>query len=145
MVTISDKSVIRLHPLERQVLEKLLTLTERELSAHDLQTLEIQLAQAIILSREMTGHGFYTRFFAGENCPRLPEKKSFWFGSVYADVPRLRHGAGFHLYIKEGAIDQLEGFCFDGHWPDPWPGQYDESEIYEVSEMPRSGKLETNQ
>jgi hypothetical protein len=42
MLTISDKSVIRLHPLERQVLEGLLTLTDGDLSVEDLSILKIQ-------------------------------------------------------------------------------------------------------
>src|SRR5712691_8555504 len=98
MVVISDKSVIRLHPLERQVLDKLLALTDRELSVSDLKILKIQLRHAIILSREMTGHGFYTRFLVAESALRLPNR-SFWFGSVVADVPGLEHSAGFQLYI----------------------------------------------
>jgi hypothetical protein len=136
MVTISDKSMIRLHPLERQVLEKLLTLTDRDLSVADLNILETQLETAIILSRKMTGHGFYTDFLVDKNIVRLPKEKPFWFGAVGADVPGLNHGAGFHLYIKAGTVSTLEGFCYDGHWPDPWPGRYDESEKYEISEIP---------
>jgi len=144
MVTISYESVIRLHPLERQVLDKLLALTDRELSVSDLKILTIQLGHAIILSREMTGHGFYTRFFVAESALRLPNHHSLWFGAVHADLPALSHGAGFQLYIKDGAVNELEGFSYDGPWPDPWPGQFDESHTYEVSEMPRSEKVETN-
>jgi hypothetical protein len=133
MVTISQNSVIRLHPLERQVLETLLASTDRELTPSDLKTLRLQLRQAIILSREMTGHGFYTRFLVAESATRLPNHRSFWFGSVTADVPGLDYGAGFQLYIKDGAANELEGFSYDGPWPDPWPGEYEETKNYEVS------------
>ena len=142
MLTISDKSAIRLHPLERQVLEKLFIKTDTELSLQDLNALEMQLKAAIILSREMTGHGFYTKFLTAENVLHLPGKQSLWLGAVSADVPGLNRGAGFQLHIKEGAVSQLEGFSFDGHWPDPWPGKYDESETYNVSDIPTSRNLE---
>jgi hypothetical protein len=66
VLTISDKSAIRLHPLERQVLEKLFIKTDTELSPQDLNALEMQLKAAIILSREMTGHGFYTKFLRAD-------------------------------------------------------------------------------
>jgi hypothetical protein len=86
----------------------------------------------------MTGHGFYTKFLPLKNVRSLPGKQSLWFGSVSADVPELHHGAGFQLYIDEGAVSQLEGFSFDGPWPDPWPGRYDESIMYNISNIPRS-------
>ncbi len=143
MITISAKSVIKLHPLERQVLDTLLTLADRKLSICDLKLLSIQLRHAIILSREMTGHGFYTRFSIGEGALRLPNHQSFWFGTVSADIPGLEHGAGFQLYIKDGAASELEGFCYLGPWPDPWPGQIDESQIYDVYALPRFENQET--
>jgi hypothetical protein len=138
MLTISDKSAIRLHPLERQVVEKLFTKTDTELSVQEINILEMQFETAIILSRKMTGHGFYTKFLTVKNVPPLPGKQTLWFGAVSADVPGLNHGAGFQLYIEEGAVSLLEGFCYDGHWPDPWPGKYDESVIYNVSDILRS-------
>jgi hypothetical protein len=115
VLTISDKSAIRLHPLERQVLEKLFTKTDTELSVQDLNVLEMQLKAAIILSREMTGHGFYTKFLTAENVLHLPGKQSLWLGTVSADVPGLNGGAGFQLHIKEGAVSQLEGFSFGNY------------------------------
>ena len=134
MTIISAKSVIRLHPLERQVLEALLASTDRELTVSDLKLLNIQLRDAIILSREMTGVGFYTRFCVPESALRLPNHHSLWFGFVSADIPGLTYGAGFQLYIKDGAVNELEGYSFnpDEPWPDPWPGQVDESETYNV-------------
>ncbi len=143
MVTISDKSVIKLHPLERQVLEKLLGLTDRELMVNELKLLKIQLRHAIILSRKMTGHGFYTEFFIAESALRLPNRHSLWFGNVNANVPGLKKGAGFQLYIEDGALNVLEGFSYEGPWPDPWPGEFDEAQTYEVSEQPRLQKLGT--
>jgi hypothetical protein len=145
MLTISDRSVIRLHPLERQVLDGLLTTTDQELSVSDLEILRVQMRDAIILSREMTGHGFYTKFMVSENALRLPNRQSLWFGAVCANVPSLNYRAGFHLYSKDGAVDQLEGFSYDGPWPDPWPADFDEARGYGVSQIRRSEKPGTNQ
>lgn len=132
MMIISDKTVIGLHPLERQVLDRLLALTDKDLSSCDLDILRRQFETAIILSRKITGHGFYTEFHIPDGVMRLSNNRTLWFGTAYADLPGLNHGAGFHLYIKDGAVDTLEGFCFDEHWPDPWPGQGDGSETYEI-------------
>jgi hypothetical protein len=132
VLTISDKSAIRLHPLERQVLEKLFTQTDTGLSVQDLNSLKFQFRAAIILNRKMTGHGFYTEFLCAKNVPRLIGKQSLWLGGISADIPEMSMGAGFQLYIKEGAVNLLEGFSYDGYWPDPWPAKYDESETYEV-------------
>src|SRR5436309_11061926 len=90
MVTISDTSAIRLHPLERQVLDKVLASTDRELSVSDLKILKIQLRHAIILSREMTGHGFYTRFSVAESALRLPNHRGGERRS-----PRIESRCGF--------------------------------------------------
>jgi hypothetical protein len=132
MLSISDETVIRLHPLERDALDALLALTDKEFSPRDLGILRRQFGMAIILTRKMTGHGFYTEFGVPENVTRLADNRSFWFGTVYAEVPGLAQGAGFQLHIKDGAADTLEGFCFDEHWPDPWPGQYSEAETYSI-------------
>ena len=85
----------------------------------------------------MTGCGFYTEFHVAESAPRILDVRSLWFGSAHAQIPGLKDGAGFVLHIGDGAIDQLEGFSYDDeYWPDPWPGVYDELEIYGVSASP---------
>jgi len=39
------------------------------------------------------------------------------FGDVAAQVPGLKHDAGFLLFIKDGYIDFLEAYTYDEPWP----------------------------
>lgn len=133
MLKISDKTVIKLHPLERQVLEEILSTPAEGLTTEDLKVLEQQFGTAIILSRKMTGHGFFTMFLPDKDTPRLANKKSFWFTGKNINItklPGVPTGTGYQLHIKDGAIDELEGFAYAEPWPDPWPGQYDEEQKY---------------
>jgi hypothetical protein len=93
-------------PLEQAVLRSI-----REMYPVDQAALERQLSTAIILSRENTGAGFYTRFsikhrsdtaIAGERLRHGPEAK----------IDGLQHGMGFILWLNEGYADCLEGYCY---------------------------------
>jgi hypothetical protein len=68
----------------------------------------------------MTGQGFYLNFHILENVPllKLPYAN---IGNVLARIEGLENGAGFNMYIKDGIVKDLEGYCFDDAWPDPWP------------------------
>src|ERR1700733_12844095 len=95
--------------LEKAVLYKLF-----EGSQAALASLRRQAECAKVTSREPTGVGFYTSF----ELPRtidvasgLPPKVIF--GDVAATVLKLAHGAGFLVYIYDGKITMLEGYCYD--------------------------------
>lgn len=69
------------------------------------------MSTAVVLSRENTGAGFYTRFsiertyqtpIEGERQRRGPEVR----------IDGLEHGMGFILWLKEGYADCLEGYCY---------------------------------
>jgi len=83
-----------------------------------LATLREQFALSTVTNRESTGAGFYTTFHVPENARRLPKKDSFYFGDVGADITPLKHGAGFVLHVRDGALDFLEGYSYDEPWPD---------------------------
>jgi hypothetical protein len=100
--------------LERQVLEKLLA------GNHPvIQNLRRQLSGIQVVKRELTGTGFITSFHVQTSLitPSL-QAICFKFGDVIADVENLEHGAGFLLYISDGAIDALEGYSFEEEWPE---------------------------
>lgn len=116
-----------LMPLERGVMGYLLR--------GDDPILEIvrrQFSSATVASREYTGVGFFTHFAVDSTSPRLPAAQRITLGDVKVEVPRLKHGAGFVLFIQQGAIHGLEGFTYDETWPDQvtdfklsyWPGEY---------------------
>jgi hypothetical protein len=78
-----------------------------------------QLESADVVSREMTGAGFYTRFALPSDAVPAPLRSGVVrFGDVEARVPGLAHGAGFLVYIEDGKLQMLEGYTYDEPWPD---------------------------
>ena len=94
-------------PLERAVLRAIC-----EAHPVDRVALEGQLSTAVVLSRENTGAGFYTRLaierssgtpLGGERLRRGPAVR----------IDGLTHGMGFILWLKDGYADCLEGYCYE--------------------------------
>src|ERR1700756_2691561 len=92
--------------LERAVLDAICDRSSTERAA-----LQAQLSTAVLVSRENTGAGFYTRFqversssvaIKGERSRAGPEIK----------IPGLEHGMGSILWLKEGYADCLEGYSY---------------------------------
>jgi hypothetical protein len=86
-----------------------------------LLALQKQLVAAKVVSRELTGCGFYLQFSVALNAARLheehPVKKDFCFGDIELSAESLERGAGFLLWIKNGALDCLEGYTYHEEWP----------------------------
>lgn len=97
--------------LEKAVLVKLL---EGDIPL--LIQLRQQLAGCAVTKREFTGFGFYTTLVVSEDIPRTTDL-DIKFGDVVGDIPELRSGAGFLLYVKNGVLDMLEGYSYDERWP----------------------------
>ncbi len=83
-----------------------------------LATLRSQLALAKRKPREVSAVGFFTQFDVPQEAPRLQGNPSFRFGDITADIEGLERGAGFVLFIENGALTMLEGYTYD----EPWPG-----------------------
>jgi len=96
-----------LTPLERAVLR---AICERHLA--DRTALEAQLPTAAVLSRENTGAGFYTYFSVDHASSAAIGGERLRSGPA-ARVDGLVHGMGFILWLKEGYVDCLEGYCYD--------------------------------
>lgn len=99
--------------MERAVLGKILAGDHPVLAE-----LRAQAARASAVSREFTGVGFYLRFDVPSDVPTLTAPRDFAFGDVYAEIKGMKHGAGFVLFVRDGRLDQLEGFSFDEPWPE---------------------------
>ena len=99
--------------LENQVLEKLLHGDDETLAI-----LRQQAKEATILSRQMTGVGFFTKFAVRLDAPRIEGRSTFKLGDVNGTAGNVRHGLGFLLYIEDGVISALEGYTYDEPWPD---------------------------
>ncbi len=107
--------MINLSELERAVLEKLLQGTHPFLVRLNSQT-----EFCYVRRREMTGAGFYT-YFEIRRAPLQIYDIDLRFGDVVAEIPGLKNGAGFLLYVKNGLLDMLEGYSYDETWPDMIP------------------------
>jgi len=94
-------------PLEQAVLRAIC-----EMHPMDRAVLEGQLSTAMILSRENTGAGFYTRFSIERRSGTAIEGERLRHGPV-ARIDGLEHGMGFILWINEGYADCLEGYCYE--------------------------------
>jgi hypothetical protein len=83
-----------------------------------LACLREQRAAATIVSRELSGVGFFVDFQVPDSAPLCGTKPDFTLTDVEATMAGLAHGAGFVLFVREGRITMLEGFCYDESWPD---------------------------
>jgi hypothetical protein len=103
----------KLTSLEWAVIQKLLDGENASLAK-----LRQQADTAQVLSREMTGVGFYTTLAVTPGLHRL-DNRSFTFGDVIAEIPGVRNGAGFLLYVQNGLLHMVEGYTYgDESWPD---------------------------
>jgi hypothetical protein len=101
----------RLSKFERDVIDKLLNG-----NSNALRILKSQIDMAQI-ARRYTGAGFFLSFDVPDTCSRvMPEKCRI--GDVTATIAGLKYGAGFVLYVNDGLVRQLEGYCYEETWPD---------------------------
>lgn len=94
-------------PLERAVLR---AICERH--SADRAALEAQLSSATVLKRENTGAGFYA-YFAVERTSSAAIGGERLRDGPAVRVNGLEHGMGFILWLNEGYVDCLEGYCYD--------------------------------
>lgn len=102
----------KLTPMENQVIDRLLAGEDEVLSV-----LREQLRHAHVSAREMTGVGFFTTLYVPEETPRVANCLDFKLGDVIAKAQNVKHDLGFLLYIKNGALELLEGYTYDESWP----------------------------
>src|SRR5579871_5101850 len=82
-----------------------------------LAVLRDQLRALSVADREFTGVGFFTNFTVPESAVRLSPPGRMVIGDVHAEIDGLEHGAGFILFIENGAIKTLECFIHEAAWP----------------------------
>ena len=110
-----------LTPFESAVLAKLL-----EGDHPALRALREQVRMATVKMRTFSGAGFFVQFDIPESAPDPPfGKRKLHFGDVTADVPSLKHGAGFVLFVESGRVSKLEGYSYD----EPWYGEPEQFEL----------------
>jgi hypothetical protein len=75
--------------------------------------LECQLAAATATERENSGAGFFTTIKVPADAPRVNSPKVLGY-ETHAHISGMEHGLGFVLFIKDGALDMLEGYALAG-------------------------------
>ena len=110
-----------LTPLERAVLNELL-----QGDYPPLAELRQQVLVSWVVTRDLTGVGFFTTLAVPQDAARsrLPRTEVRLTG-VDAEIEGLEHGAGFVLYVTDGALDALEGYSYD----EPWPNDSDNFKV----------------
>jgi hypothetical protein len=79
--------------------------------------LRAQLDVCRIKRRELTGVGFFTDMVVPQSLA-IEGVGHMTLGDALAEIDGLDHGVGFVLFIRDGMLDTLEGFTYDGPWPD---------------------------
>lgn len=75
--------------------------------------LERQLAAASVTERENSGGGFFTTIRVPDDLPRVNSPKVLGL-ETHAHIQGMEHGLGFVLFMKDGALDMLEGYALAG-------------------------------
>jgi hypothetical protein len=96
-----------LWPIEREVLE--ITAAEYPASA---EAFSRQIDTARVARFENTGGGFFSTLALADDVPSIPEKSPL--DSATGAVLGLEHGMGFIVYIKDGRVSMIEGYCNGG-------------------------------
>jgi hypothetical protein len=100
--------------LEREVMTTLLAPDHPVM-----HSLRRQFEVCRVAEREFTGHGFFSRLVVADGVAAAPvTRKRLALGDATAKIDGLEHGAGFVLFVREGVLEMLEGFSYDGPWPD---------------------------
>jgi predicted transcriptional regulator len=92
--------------LEKAVLQKIASQCSEAC-----ELLYAQLTNLSVTDRRNTGAGFYTAFKVDSRCQIVSVNSPI--GEVTAEVSGLDHGMGFLLWLKNGYINQLEGYSFE--------------------------------
>jgi len=109
---------------ERLVLQLLLAGDEPPFPA-----LRDQAARLQVVQRQQTESGFLTALGVHPEVPRLRRPSNFELNDVCGVIEGVKHGARFLLFVRDGALDLLEGIVFHG---DAWPAQPVVQRLYYV-------------
>jgi hypothetical protein len=97
-----------------------LTVLERAVLRMALQgdaaaALREQVEHATVAMRTPSGVGFVTKLKVAR-AGRVADGESA-IPRVYGRHPHLRSGAEFMVQVKDGRLNSIEAFCYEGMWP----------------------------
>ena len=103
-----------LNLFERNIIDNILKMN---LNCNHIQGLLEQSKILKVKKRTYTGVGFYTDLEVQDKNLILDENINLELGGIEPKIKGLNGEADFILWIKNGKIQCLEGFCYDGVWP----------------------------
>ncbi len=65
-----------------------------------------------------SGVGFFVEFDVPEILALKTGELDFHFGDIGAEIPALKNGAGFILFVRSGRMTMLECYTYGEAWPD---------------------------
>ena len=98
--------------LERAILEAALSGVDPAMA-----DLYAQVEGAEVVLRTPSGVGFVTKLRIPDELRTTEANKVAGLPVVYGEHPDLRSGAEFVVQIKDGRINSIEAFCYEGMWP----------------------------
>jgi hypothetical protein len=93
-----------LWPIERQALE--ITAGGYPASA---EALRQQIDTAQVVSFRNSGAGFFSNLMVAADVLLLTEKSPL--NGAYGNVLGIEHGMGFIVFLKDGRLSMIEGYC----------------------------------
>ena len=96
-----------LWPIEREVLE--ITAAEYPGSA---EVFRRQINAVQVISFENSGAGFFSNLEVAPEAPPLSEKSPL--DGVYGSVLGVEEGMGFIVFLTDGRLSMIEGYCNGG-------------------------------
>lgn len=97
--------------LERSVLETAFASVETEAGFRE------QIEAATVLVRTPSGVGFMTKLRVPEEHRVVDAAAGNAISVIIGEHPALPSGAEFILQIKDGCLNCIEAFCYEGMWP----------------------------
>lgn len=82
-----------------------------------LAMLRAQVASATVVKREVTDTGFFVYYDIPPSVPRITPRH-LDLGDLQVLLAEAETPADAVVHIKDGAIDALECYVYEGHWPD---------------------------
>lgn len=105
-------STDQLTELERAVLRSALA------QAGDLaEPLRAQLHAVQVAVRTPSGVGFITKLEVPADLSLVDRQADAGLPTIVGEHPQLPSGAEFVLQIKDGRLNSIEAFCYEGMWP----------------------------
>jgi hypothetical protein len=79
--------------------------------------LRAQYELSHVVDLELTGVGFFANFEVAGDAARC-NPPNFVGGNAAIEIEGVEHGAGCVLFVRDGVLCFLEGYVYDGEWPE---------------------------